>query len=96
MNSTSNLTNSAGLDPARQAFKLRQHILDFQNAITSLSLARQPVIVALYGQALGLAIDIASACDVRLASSDATFGIMVCRISPFTAGRIVLLTLFAV
>jgi delta(3,5)-delta(2,4)-dienoyl-CoA isomerase len=76
VNATESLTNS-GLDPARQALKLRQHILDFQGAISSLSHARQPVICALHGMALGLAIDIASACDIRLAASSSVFGIMV-------------------
>jgi len=76
VNATESLTNS-GLDPARQAFKLRQHILDFQGAISSLSNARQPVICALHGLALGLAVDIASACDIRLAASNSIFGIMV-------------------
>jgi enoyl-CoA hydratase/carnithine racemase len=76
---TESLSNH-GLDPARQAFHLRQHVLDFQAAISSLSLARQPVIAALHGMSLGLAVDIASACDVRLASTDVTFGIMVSQV----------------
>jgi delta(3,5)-delta(2,4)-dienoyl-CoA isomerase len=80
VNATESLSNS-GLDPARQAFKLRQHILDFQGAISSLAHARQPVICALHGLALGLAVDIASACDIRLAASNSIFGIMV-RLSP--------------
>lgn len=60
---------------------------DFQDAITSLERARQPVIAALYGHSLGLAVDIASACDIRLAAADVVLGIMVgdyfqCRRSP--------------
>lgn len=77
MKATESLTNS-GLDPARQALKLRQHILDFQTAISSLLDTRQPVICAIHGLALGLAVDIASACDIRLAASNTVFGIMVC------------------
>lgn len=50
---------------------------DFQEAISSLEKARQPVIAALYGYSLGLAVDIASACDVRLASENVIMGIMV-------------------
>lgn len=50
---------------------------DFQDAISSLEHCRQPVICAMYGYALGLAIDIASACDVRFAASNVTMGIMV-------------------
>ncbi|EIW73689.1 hypothetical protein TREMEDRAFT_37467 [Tremella mesenterica DSM 1558] len=63
-------------DPARKAYTLRQHLLDFQGAISSLSKCRQPVIVAMHGLCLGLAVDIASACDVRIAAEDASFGIM--------------------
>lgn len=37
-----------------------------------------PVIVALHGTALGLAIDISLACDVRYAASDAMFSIKAC------------------
>lgn len=50
---------------------------DFQAAISSLSHCRLPVIVALNGACMGLAIDIASACDIRVASSDAVFAIAV-------------------
>lgn len=50
---------------------------DFQAAISSLEKCRQPIIAALFGVSLGLAIDIASACDIRLAASNAIFGIMV-------------------
>ena len=50
---------------------------DFQNAISSLSACRVPVIAALHGIALGLAIDIACACDVRLAAENAVFAIAV-------------------
>ncbi|WWD18439.1 hypothetical protein CI109_102891 [Kwoniella shandongensis] len=69
------LNDTDHLDPARKAFKLREHILDFQGAISSLSHCRQPVIAALFGTAVGLAIDIASACDIRLAASNTVFGI---------------------
>ncbi|GFZ45269.1 hypothetical protein JCM24511_02995 [Saitozyma sp. JCM 24511] len=62
-------------DPARKAFQLRDHLLDFQDAISSIQRCKQPVIAAIHGNAVGLAIDISSACDVRLAASDVTFGI---------------------
>ncbi|OCF72910.1 hypothetical protein I204_06140 [Kwoniella mangroviensis CBS 8886] len=67
--------NSPALDPARKAIQLRDHVLDFQDAITSLERCRQPIICAMFGTSVGLAIDLASACDVRIASSDTTFGI---------------------
>ncbi|RSH88148.1 uncharacterized protein EHS24_000675 [Apiotrichum porosum] len=67
---------AVNLDAARRGFELYNHIKDFQDAISSLEHCRQPVICAMYGYALGLAIDIASACDVRFAASNVTMGIM--------------------
>nr|XP_019045608.1 delta(3,5)-Delta(2,4)-dienoyl-CoA isomerase [Kwoniella bestiolae CBS 10118]OCF24538.1 delta(3,5)-Delta(2,4)-dienoyl-CoA isomerase [Kwoniella bestiolae CBS 10118] len=67
--------NSPSLDPARKAIQLRDHVLDFQDAITSLERCRQPIICAMFGTSVGLAIDLACACDIRLASRDTTFGI---------------------
>ncbi|KAL7423269.1 hypothetical protein Q5752_002569 [Cryptotrichosporon argae] len=64
------------VDPARRAFALRDHLLDFQAAISAFETCRQPVIAAMHGTAVGLAVDLASACDVRLAAADATFGIV--------------------
>jgi 1,4-dihydroxy-2-naphthoyl-CoA synthase len=64
-------------DPARRALDLQQHILDFQHAISAPERCAVPVIVALHGTALGLAIDLALACDVRYASSDAELCIKV-------------------
>jgi enoyl-CoA hydratase/carnithine racemase len=47
------------------------------NRTSRIQRCKQPVIAAIHGNAVGLAIDIASACDVRLAASDVTFGIFV-------------------
>ncbi|WVO18569.1 hypothetical protein L204_106288 [Cryptococcus depauperatus] len=71
---TGGLTTSSS-DPARKAFELHSHIIGFQAAISSLAQCRQPIICALFGASVGLAIDIASACDIRLCSSNTTFGI---------------------
>ncbi|ODQ54927.1 enoyl-CoA hydratase/isomerase family protein [Saitoella complicata NRRL Y-17804] len=57
-------------DPAARALHLRTHILDFQHAISSLSRTPKPIIAALHSTTIGLGIDIASACDIRLCSSD--------------------------
>ncbi|KAI5118346.1 hypothetical protein M0805_009149 [Coniferiporia weirii] len=62
-------------DPARTAFTLREHILKFQAAISSIERCRQPVIAAVHGVSYGLGVDIACACDVRYAASDAVFSI---------------------
>ncbi|WVQ82995.1 hypothetical protein IAT38_005133 [Cryptococcus sp. DSM 104549] len=62
-------------DPARKAMKTRDHLREFQAAITSLEKCRVPIIVTLFGPSVGLAIDIASACDIRVCTSTTQFGI---------------------
>jgi len=62
-------------DAARKANHLRRHILSFQTCITALETCEKPVICALHGICFGLAIDIALACDVRLAAADARFAV---------------------
>lgn len=41
--------DSTATDPARRGFQLRQHILDFQEAISALEKCSKPVIVAMHG-----------------------------------------------
>ncbi|WVF69211.1 hypothetical protein IAT40_003987 [Kwoniella sp. CBS 6097] len=67
--------NEPDLDPARKALQLRDHVLDFQDAISSIAQCQQPIICAMYGSSVGLAVDIASACDIRLAADNTAFGI---------------------
>ena len=62
-------------EPGRAAYALRDLILDLQRAVTTLEECRMPVIAAIQGACLGGAIDLITACDVRLASSDAFFAI---------------------
>jgi delta(3,5)-delta(2,4)-dienoyl-CoA isomerase len=70
------IVNDADLqDAARQAFKMRPHILDFQDAITSIQRCLKPVIAAAHGICYGLAIDMLSACDIRYASNCARLSI---------------------
>eukprot|EP00998_Keelungia_sp_KM082_P007220 NODE_3426_length_896_cov_52.365410_g3404_i0.p1 GENE.NODE_3426_length_896_cov_52.365410_g3404_i0~~NODE_3426_length_896_cov_52.365410_g3404_i0.p1 ORF type:complete len:270 (+),score=71.86 NODE_3426_length_896_cov_52.365410_g3404_i0:113-811(+) len=63
------------VDPARRAMQLRQLILDWQAAITSIERCRKPVIAAVHGACIGGGIDLISACDVRLCTADAFFSI---------------------
>lgn len=65
----------AQAEPARGAYVLRDLISRYQAALTSLELARVPVIAAVQGVCLGGGIDLITACDIRLASMDASFGI---------------------
>ncbi|CAE6447956.1 unnamed protein product [Rhizoctonia solani] len=72
---TGSLANKDNLDPARQAIKLRDHIVHFQSCISAIERCAQPVIAAVNGIAYGLAIDIICACDVRYSSSKTRFSI---------------------
>ncbi len=58
---------------SRHAF--RKVIMKLQAPMTALELCRKPVIVAIHSHCIGGGVDMASACDVRLASQDAVFSI---------------------
>lgn len=62
-------------DPARVREKLRRHILFLQDCFTALEECRAPVIAAIHGACLGGGIDLVSACDVRVCTSDTWFSI---------------------
>ena len=65
------------VDAARAAFHIGHHIREFQHAIAAPERCPFPVIVATHGLALGLAVDIVAACDVRYAASNTSFSIKV-------------------
>ncbi|CAE6448881.1 unnamed protein product [Rhizoctonia solani] len=75
LSDSGSLVNNYGLDPARQAFKLRDYVIHFQSCISAIERCTQPVIAAVNGVAYGLAIDILCACDVRYSSSNTRFSI---------------------
>lgn len=62
-------------DAARVAAGLRRHIKEFQACITAVEECEKPIIVAMHGYSLGLAIDLSSAADVRLCASDTKFAV---------------------
>ncbi len=62
-------------EPGRAAYALRDLILRLQASLSSLEKLRVPVIGAIHGACLGGGIDLITACDLRLASEDASFGI---------------------
>merc|ERR1711977_584764 len=83
-----------GSDVAREALKIMHHVEDMQAYISQIEECQKPVIAAISGIAYGLAIDIASACDIRYCSSDAQFSIkcfchlcMHCLIDHHAGGR---------
>lgn len=65
--------SSKSTDPSRRATALRRHILELQDVVSSVARCEKPVIALMHGYAFGLGIDLSSACDIRLCSSDTKF-----------------------
>jgi len=59
----------------RASYALRDLILRLQASLSSLEEMRIPVIAVTHGACLGGAIDLITACDMRIASADTKFGI---------------------
>ncbi|THU98967.1 Delta2-dienoyl-CoA-isomerase [Dendrothele bispora CBS 962.96] len=68
-------TNSQSADPARIALNLQKHIKEIQHAIRTPERCPFPVIAAIHGMAVGIGVDLTSACDIRYAASNARFTI---------------------
>ncbi|MES1914186.1 MAG: hypothetical protein MHM6MM_006291 [Cercozoa sp. M6MM] len=62
-------------DAGRKAVALRQRISQMQQNITAAENCRVPVIACVHGGVIGGAIDLITACDIRIASSDAFFSV---------------------
>jgi enoyl-CoA hydratase/carnithine racemase len=60
-------------DPGRAAEARLRHIKWLQDAFTAAEEARPPVIAAIQGGCIGAGVDLATACDIRLAAEDAFF-----------------------
>ena len=60
-------------DPARAAEARLRHIEWLQESFSALEVARPPVVAAIQGGCIGAGVDLASACDLRVASADAFF-----------------------
>jgi enoyl-CoA hydratase/carnithine racemase len=59
--------------PGRAAEARLRHIEWLQDAFSAAEEARPPVIAAIHGGCIGAGVDLASACDLRVASADAFF-----------------------
>lgn len=62
-------------DPARRAERMRRLVMLLQDTFTALEQARMPVIGAVQGGAIGGAVDLLCACDMRYSTEDAFFTI---------------------
>jgi enoyl-CoA hydratase/carnithine racemase len=62
-------------DPGRAAESRLRHIRWLQDAFSAVEEARPPVIAAIHGGCIGAGVDLAAACDLRVASADAFFQI---------------------
>jgi len=66
---------------AKQRTAFLDLIADLQRAADTIEACRKPVVACLHGQCLGGGVDIASACDVRLASADVTISVREVRVA---------------
>jgi enoyl-CoA hydratase len=60
-------------DQGRAAEARLRHILWLQDCFSVVEAARAPVVAAIHGGCIGAGVDLASACDLRVASADAFF-----------------------
>ena len=60
-------------DPGRAAESRLRHVRWLQDAFTAVEEARPPVIAAVHGGCIGAGVDLAAACDIRLAAAGAFF-----------------------
>jgi enoyl-CoA hydratase len=69
------LAGDATSSRARANERAYENVRAMQDSVTSLAKLRVPVIAAVHGYCIGGGIDLISACDIRLASSTATFSV---------------------
>ena len=62
-------------DPARASIAIHEQFKPLQENINSIDRVRIPVIAALHGLVIGGGMDLASICDIRIASQNAKFSI---------------------
>ena len=69
------LAESSEASPVQQRRRLRRKIENLQAAISAVADCRVPVIAAVHGACIGAGIDLITACDIRIATSEARFSV---------------------
>jgi enoyl-CoA hydratase len=69
------LEGGAPTTPAARARRVRAEIVRLQASITAVADCRVPVVAAIHGSCIGGGVDLAAACDIRLASADAVLSV---------------------
>ena len=64
-----------GPSAAELARRTHAEVLRLQGSISSVADCRKPVVAAVHGYCIGGGVDLVSACDVRVAASDAVFSV---------------------
>lgn len=77
---SANKSGEAKVSGATASLKQISVTRAFQASISSISECQVPVIAAIHSHCLGAGIDLATACDIRIASEDASFGVRETRI----------------
>jgi enoyl-CoA hydratase len=72
LNEAASLLSGTGAD---QRENTRIKIVALQQGLTSIEKCRKPVIAAIHSHCIGGGVDLISACDIRLATADASFSI---------------------
>ncbi|KAH7357944.1 delta-delta-dienoyl-CoA isomerase [Plectosphaerella cucumerina] len=67
--------NASSPDASRNATALRRNIEEFQDSVSAAEKCAKPVICVLHGVSIGLAIDLATACDVRICAEGTRFAV---------------------
>jgi len=75
------LQPDADASPVRNRQSLLEKIRYMQDAMTAVDACPKPVIAAIHGACIGGGVDLATACDIRLAASDAVFSVRETRLA---------------
>lgn len=69
------LSHDENESPAMQNLKFMKMLKLWQNNVTAIEKCKKPVIAACHGAVIGAAIDLITACDIRLCTKDAKFSV---------------------